>query len=640
MKVSYNWLQTFFENGALPSVDNIEQKLIFHAYEVEGVEKIGDDYVIDVDVLPNRSSDSMSHRGIAREISTLFELPMKYDPFAERTILEPVSDKVELILDDEEACPVHTLALVKGVKVGESPKWLRDKLEALGQRSINNIVDATNYIMYGLGQPSHAFDYDKLTEESDGTRGIRVRAAKNGEELELLGGTSVTMAEGMYVLADVHSDEPLDVAGVKGGVHAELDDNTKNVLVSVAKFHPTTTRITSQRLKLRTDASARYENEIPDQLPAIGIKAVVQLILEIAGGELDGYARVGDADRKNNEIRLSIDYIEKYLGVRIKQDEVVNILNRLDFVFEQVDNIFIVTAPFYRLDINIPEELIEEIGRVYGYSNITPLELPTVGVRPSILKKYAAVQQLRKVLIKEGYLEMMLYSLRNNGDVKLKNSLNREKDHMRDNLSDGVEEALERNEVNMPLLGEYDFVRVFEIGNIFTKDSEDTNVCIGVRAIGNKKRDTRTAQELAKINSVIESELDIRLPDASGQTIELNIMDVVDQLDTSSYVKVGAVDKSVQFAPMSLYPFIVRDIAMWVPDNTDEGIIKDIVFSNGDGLVQRVDKFDEFTKDGRISLAFHIVFQSKDKTLTDNEVGVIMGKIEEELGSQDGFELR
>jgi phenylalanyl-tRNA synthetase beta chain len=640
MKVSYNWLQTFFVEGALPPIAELEQKLIFHAYEIEGVEQVGDDYVLDIDVLPNRASDSLSHRGIAREIATLFELKLTKDPLQSVPKLEPLSEKITLEVDDTKACPMHTLALIEGVQVGPSPQWLKERLEAIGQRSINNVVDATNYIMYEIGQPSHVFDYDKLKEQG-GTRGIHVRAAHEGETLSLLGGQEVSLTKDMQVLADARSDAALDIAGVKGGTLAELDEHTQNIIVTAAKFDPTRTRKTAQTLKIRTDASSRYENETPDPLAAIGMQEVVALITSIAGGTVEGYQSIEQPYRVNLPVTLSVMGLVKHLGVDISMEEVMHILERLGFTYVKEDeDVLLVTAPFERLDIQISEDVMEEVGRVYGYNTITPVPLPSLGKQPPILQTYALAQRIRKTLGALGYRELMLYSLRHEGEVALANALNTQKDHMRENLKDGLVEALEHNERIMPLLGEYEAVKVFEVGNIFKKEGEYLHAAIAVRALGSKKQAARTAAELTTVKEALEQALEVTLPNPDGEVLEFSLSDLAQESDIDVYDTVGALIDGMQYSPVSAYPFMIRDIALWMPESTSEDEIVEVIKSHGGDLVQRIDNFDTFTKDGRISRAYHVVFQSTEKTLTDDELGVIMEQIEAELGSKEGFEVR
>jgi len=289
MLVSYKKLNSFFEED-LPSAEEIAEKLTFGAFEIEGIEEVGDDKIIDVDVLPNRASDSLSHVGIAREVSTLTGIPMTHRPLEIIPKMSPrVSDELRVTVDDKMRCPVYTAALIRGVKIGPSPDWIKEKLEATGQKSINNIVDATNYVLFGLGQPLHAFDARKFTEK-DGSIGVGVRAAKSGEKIIVLGGDEYELTDEMTVITDGNSDKAIAIAGVKGGAGPEVDESTVDIVVESAKFNPVVTRKTAQALNLRTDASKRFENEVPEELPFIGIEIAVGLIQKIAGGELVGYA--------------------------------------------------------------------------------------------------------------------------------------------------------------------------------------------------------------------------------------------------------------------------------------------------------------------------------------------------------------
>ncbi|MBL4644446.1 MAG: hypothetical protein JKX80_01110, partial [Candidatus Pacebacteria bacterium] len=372
MKVSYKWIQSFFDTDALPSVEEVEQKLMFHAYEIEGVEEVHGDFVIDIDVLPNRAADSLSHRGIAREISTLFEIPMRRDPLRDEIEILLEADSMEVTLSGKDSCSYYVAAHIKGVEVKESPDWLKKALETIGQKSINNVVDATNYVLFELGRPTHIFDARKF--EGD-VPGVGTRLAKKGEKIILLGGDEVELTDSMTLIIDTNSDEPLAVGGIKGGVSAEVDENTTDVIIEVANFHPTQTRLTSQALKLRTDASTRFENNMADELADYGAVAVVGLILKVAGGTLSGYRSSGKINKGNTEITVTSKRVSKLLGAEISESEIENILTRLQFKYFLDKGEFKVTAPFERRDIKLPEDVIEEIGRVYGYENIESQQL-------------------------------------------------------------------------------------------------------------------------------------------------------------------------------------------------------------------------------------------------------------------------
>ena len=636
MKINYEWLTTYFDDGVLPSADELAELLIFHAYEVEGVEEVDGATILDVDVLPNRSSDSLAHRGIAREIATLLNVSLKEDPLREECTLTPETEHVTVTLADDASCSLYVAAYMTGVTVGPSPSWLKERLEAIGQKSINNVVDATNYVTFGLGKPTHVFDAQKFDGENIA---IGVRTARAGESLTLLGGDTVELNDTMSVIVDAHADTPLAVAGIKGGTPAEVDDTTVDIVIESAIFNPLDTRLTAQALKLRTDASARFENDVPEPLAGIGAQEVVRIILDIAGGELVGYAQTGQVTREPQPVVVEAAHARALLGVDIATDDMESILTRVGCHVARTDDTLTVTPPFERLDLTIPEDCIEEVGRVYGYKNVPSQLLPPLEGGASVNKKFAYTERIRAVLATHGYGEVYLYSLRDAGDIALRNSLASDKDHLRVNLSDGITEALDRNERNAPLLGLYDGVRLFEIGNVFTTEREETRVCVGVRVAGTKKKEARTHELLTVVKDALETELSALLPEPQEETLEFSLDDVVrDASDVAVYDTLPTVGATAYRAP-SQYPFMLRDIAVWVPDGVTPEDILDVVTKHDSGLLVRSDLFDEFAKDGRVSYAFHLVFQSYEETLTDERIGSIMEAIEKDMHAQ-GWEVR
>lgn len=639
MKVQYEWLQTFFEDDALPIPEKLAETLIFHAYEVEDVVKVEGGTVLDVDVLPNRAADSLSHRGIAREVSTLLNISMKRDPLRESIALTPATDSVSVTLDESAACSYYIAAHITGVQVTESPEWLKERLESIGQKSINNVVDATNYVLFELGRPTHVFDAKKFSGD---TPHIGTRLARKGERIVLLGGEEVALEPTMTVITDATADAPVAIGGVKGGALAEVDESTTDIIIETANFHPTQTRLTAQGLKLRTDASARFENNIADQLAQYGVQAVVALILDIAGGKLEGYATAGEIATQQPEVTVTTQRAASLLGASINGEAVESILKQLDFAYTRDGDSFAVTAPFERRDIQIPEDVIEEIGRVYGYNKIESAQLPPAAHQPAIHAKYAYAELIRNTLTNIGFREVYLYSLRDSGEVALRNALASDKNHLRSNLSTGIVESLDKNEKNMPLLGEYEAVRLFEIGNVFTEKGEATHVALGVRVAGTKKREARTQEILAAAKDALESALGSSLTmSESGETLEFNVEELVQQLPApEAYPDAPTVAPHTTYAPISQYPFVLRDIAVWVPsDVAPENIIEMVEHHAGD-LLKRCDLFDVFEKDNRTSYAFHLVFQSMTETLTDGRVGDIMEAIEGDIASKNGWEIR
>src|SRR3989338_92095 len=295
MKISRNWLQTFF-NAPLPDARALSDALTFHAFEIESVEND----VLDVKVTPNRGHDCLSHRGIAKEISAILNIPMKSDLLSAdpRGVLSSVPRTplgLEITIGNLALCARYIAGYIRGVKVGPSPDWLRENLEAIGQKSINNIVDAANFVMFNLGQPLHAFDASKLASKSEQSTVnsqqflIHVRNAKKGEKITTLDDKEYALSESMLVIADGNSGKAIGIAGVKGGKTAEVSEATTDIIIESANFDGVSVRKTAQALKLRTDASQRFEQGISPELAGYGMRAVTDLILKVAGGEIIGF---------------------------------------------------------------------------------------------------------------------------------------------------------------------------------------------------------------------------------------------------------------------------------------------------------------------------------------------------------------
>ena len=365
MKISYNWLQKYFDEK-LPAPEKIAEGIIFHSFEVEEVEKIGEeDTIFDIKILPDRAHDCLCHFGIAKEVSAIFGIPLS----SKNNLLKILkqdgqgseSENVKNKTDSEvlqievrsDNCLRYMGRIVKNVKVGPSPKWLSDALVSIGQKSINNIVDATNYVMFDLGNPIHAFDLDKLESPK-----IIVDKALNGEKFTLLDGRVVTLDESMLTIRD--EKEALVIAGIKGGKKAEIDNNTKNIMIEVANFDAISTRKTAKKLGIFTDSAKRFENEIPARLASLSMEQITNLILEIAGGESFEVVDIYNNREKTRQVSFSENYVKSMLGIEIPTEEICNILNNFNYKFENHDGNFEVEIPFLRLDISGPYDMVEE----------------------------------------------------------------------------------------------------------------------------------------------------------------------------------------------------------------------------------------------------------------------------------------
>ncbi len=638
MKVSRAWLQTYFDDE-LPDAEQLSDVFTFHSFEVEGVERVGDDWVIDLDILPNRSSDCLSHRGVARELATLLQHPMKREPLRDSVPNFPEAKHLKVVIDDHRQCRRYMGALVRGVTVQDSPTWLKDALERIGQRPINNIVDATNYVMFDIGQPLHVFDRAKLHQDNDGTMTIGVRSARKGEEITVLTGETYEVTEDDLLITDAVANKPLAIAGIKGGSRAEISADTVDIVLEAAHFNFAQVRTSSRRLKLATDASLRFQNDPAPELPAFAMRDVLNLITEVAGGTpievYDAYSPKGE----RTPVDVTLHDINRLLGTSLTIDEVERILVRFEWEFSRDREEFAITPPWERSDLAIREDIIEEIGRVYGLRELRAT-LPNVpSSPPTVTKSQYYTDLLRAVCTSLGYTEVLTYTLHERGEVELANPLASDKAFLRMNLRDGVAKALIDNVPHAPLLG-LDDIKVFEIGTRFTREGEELAFAIGVQSVNTKV--SKLLAALQKDIAVIEAELGVKL--------NLNVVDGIAEtaLDTAlatvarpkAYRDALPWNTKTRFRSWSAYPYVLRDIAVWVPDNVPLEEVLKIVLEQGDGLLVQHKLFDTFQNDKRTSYAWHLVFQSMDHTLTDEEVNVVMEKLTSTLNTKKEWEVR
>lgn len=608
MLISYNWIKTYISE--IPEPEKLAEILTFKLGEVEGLEKKDNgDTILDLNILPDRAHDLLSHRGVAREIAGLLSLPFKENNFEVREITNNPTDlEIEVT---SFLCRRYMGRVIRNVKVEPSPLWLKEKIESIGQRSINNIVDLSNFIMFDLGQPIHAFDLDKLESHK-----LIIRNAKESESIELLGfektgdivkERGAILSSNELVIAD--EKDALVIAGVKGGKKAEVDKNTRNIIIEVANFDPVAIRKTAGKYNIKTDASKRYENEISPELCGDAMEKISYYIKEICPeAEIE---EVVDVYKQKPEIKkVSFDdkFISKIIGIDIDSSSIKKILDNYKYDYQFDGEKFEVTIPSYRLDLNIPTDFAEEIGRIYGYDKVAPI-LPEMnfGDKDNIL--WTKICLAKNKLVKDGYREVMTSVFRNKGEVSVLAAAS-DKNHLRDNLKDGLKQSLDLNTRNLPLLMT-DEIKIFEIGTVFVEKEEKMNV-----AYGDKK-------------NIIEISLDDFVKEIKPEDHKDNLMFMPKKPGEFEY-----------FKPWSSYPFIVRDIAVWVPEGTDRMQLVSIYKELGTSLLICEPRlFDSFTKEGRTSFAYRLVFQSEEKTLTDEEINNIMTKITEKIISL-GWEVR
>jgi len=791
MKYSYNWLQSYFENP-LPPVKKLAEIITFHSLEVEGVEKGRKDSVIEISILPNRSHDCLSYEGMAREIGVLLGENIK-----QRKITNVPTETVRELsvnIADEKLCRRYVGCVVEGIKIKQSPKWLKDRLVSAGQKSINNIVDVMNFVMLETGQPLHAFDADKLSSEGKGVE-INVRKGQAGETLTTLDGKNVTLNENILVIAD--SVDPLVIAGIKGGKKAEIDEHTKNIVIESANFAPGNIRKTSRDINIRTDSSIRFENELTPEKALLAVEYTLSLLMETAasprfkvGKPVDIYPR----KKASFKTGISVSETNRVLGTSFEESDVTGLLDRFHFEYKKVlpkeevvrlaptfvgtpyklgasisydaprefdcssfvsflytevglaiprisvdiyaftermskedlqegdilfansgtgviyyetmeflkgtkvpegvdhcglylgngkvahatrksgnvvveelsqsegfKNIvgygrvpgadkerFVVVVPTERLDIRIKEDLIEEMGRIYGYEKIEASVPDLGGFVPSVHKKTYYIEKVREHLVEHGFSEISTYAFVENGDIEMENPLASDKKFLRKDLSGNIMKGLEQNGHNAPLLG-LDVVKIFEIGRVFEKEREFVSLGIGVSIPGAMKK----KEEVIK-NMIFEAETVIgealrasvigSTPNPSVLLVDLDAL-IEKAPMPASYDYSLVPEKEVRYKKISPYPFALRDIAVFVLPEVKEKEVLRIIKKEAGHLLVKSKLFDVFEKtfeDGtkKKSYAFRLVFQSQEKTLSDEDVTEIMTNVTRELNANEGWQVR
>jgi len=396
MKISLDWLSEYVDIDKSP--DEIAQILSDLGLPAEGVEKVAGDTVIDIEVSSNRG-DCLSHIGVARELAAATGKKLKLPKVKLPESNEQVSKFVEVSIEAPKLCGRYTARVITGVKVGPSPEWMKKRLEAVGVRSVNNIVDATNYAMMETGQPPHAFDYEKL----DGGK-IVVRRAVAGERLISIDETKCDLNPDMLIIAD--GKKPVAIAGVMGGLESEINDSTTTILLEDAHFNPVSVRTTGRRLGISSESSFRFERNVDIEMIDRASQRTAQLITQVAGGKVaKGVVDVYPAKWEAKTVQMRLSRLNKLLGIEVSKDEALKILAGLGFEPKlKGDDTVVCTAPTWRHDIYREVDLIEEVARSHGYDKIPVERKIYIEVAP-VDKREKAASELRTFLNGCGFYE-------------------------------------------------------------------------------------------------------------------------------------------------------------------------------------------------------------------------------------------
>lgn len=679
MFFSYNWLQSFFKQK-LPKPEKLVEILEMHLFEIEDLKKKNNDWVFDIDVLTNRLCDCGGHIGMAREIGAI--LKIKYNIKNITVVREKnldTKDFLEIEVQDKDLCPRYSATIIMGVKVKDSPLWMQERLISCGLQPINNIVDATNYIMLETGQPLHAFDFDKISSDikNKNKKKIIVRCARDGEKIITLEGKKYDLSKDILLIAD--SDGPLALAGIKGGKKAEITNDTVNIVLESANFKNSSIYKTSKKLDLKTDASLRFSAGFDPNMTEFAINRLVGLIQEVAGGKvaknlIDFYPQ--KLFPKN--IKINLDYIQSLLGVKISQKEVINILKSLDFkIKDSKSKILNIEVPTFRQDISIEEDIIEEIGRIYGYTNIIP-SLPKVKINlPSQNQQFIYQKESRKFFKEFKFLEVLNYSFLKEGWetffskenlIEMEKPLSANTRYLRPSLIPNLVENIIYNQRYQKDLS------FFEIGRIFYKKGQNLveSIYIGGATIGaniffelkgilelffknfgiskfsfeplNKNSEFfgKSFLNLKRSSEIKIKNLTIGLLGELNQKIyfDNSLKDPVYVFEINFDEFAKFIFPKIKYQPLPKYPEVSRDISIICHKDTPAGKIIKIINNAGKKLIKDIQLFDIYEKDNKKTLSFHIIYQSKKRSLSSEDVALIEKDIIKAIEKYQDFQVK
>ena len=696
MNISYNWLKDLIEIDLAPEL--LAEKLTRVGLAVEGVHPHGDDYVLDIDLTSNRP-DCLSHLGVARELRVITGNEIKTGNYQPEPPYPAALASGIVKIEDPDLCHRFTARVINNVKIGPSPEWLVKRLEAIGERAINNVADITNYVMHELGQPMHSFDLDKLAENR-----IVVRRAMAGEKIKTLDEVERRLDETMLAICD--AEKPVAVAGVMGGFSSGISEQTANVLLEVAYFKRESIRHTSRTLNLTTEASYRFERGVDVQNLINASNRATDLICELAGGERGEFIDVYPTPFIAKEMESSdiSGAVKRLTGLEVNTQECVRILNALGILAKEqsqienrISNVFV--SPSWRHDIAIEEDLVEEVARHVGYENIADELPPAFGAgeyQPNEMRK----AHLRQSLTDLGFDEAISYSFIDTSFDEPFETVPGVIDDTTDEkfvtLQDSVIEGAVRMRPTL-LPGLLDAVRtnfnhhrrdisLFEIGKAFgARGGEDhlpyERELFSLVVTGGEKLEERatplrqldffdakgaleSALDAAGVSGVEVTTEDVKhLRNGQAAAVLLNGKNVgflgrlSDEI-AASYkfrqpVFVAEVDLQtllaantmpVVYRPLPKYPAIVRDVSLLARRNISFGEIHDAIVDQGVELLRKVEFVDVYEGKGMAdderSITIRLTYRNDERTLVEQEVDELHQQIIARLESEIAVKQR
>ncbi len=693
MLFSYNWLKDYIK-GEIPKPKKLAEVLTMHSFEVEDVKKQDKDFILDIDILPDRAYDCFCHIGMAREIGAILNKEIVNYDNLEREKLDPEKtdlSKLKIVIKNSSLVPRYSALVIKDINIAQSPNWIKERLKAVGIKPINNIVDLTNFVMLETNQPLHAFDYDKIKKQK-----LILRKSNKGEKIITLDEVERKLYKGTLIAED-GKDRLVDLAGIMGGKLSQIDKNTNNIILQAANFDREIIYKASKKLKHKTEASNIYSQGITPDLTMLALERIFFLLKKEGGNPK--LSQIIDRYKKRvscQKIKLDLNYIEKLLGEKVSKKKIKKTFKSLEFkIVASTTKSITVEIPTFRQDILIPEDLIEEIGRIVGFEKIKPI-FPVLSVKAPERNFNIFWRNRVKDILKEfGFTETYNYSFFGDKEadifgykkedlIQVKNPVSLEQKYLRSSLIPNLMRNIEKNQkfkgISQKVYTKR--IKLFELGKIFLKNNfSEKNMLSGTIADKEAKLSSEIFFNLKGTIDSLLNKLGITnilyddfepTPEESKKSVwnkercaELKVGDeeigflgeinpsVCKKLKLSGKIVLFDIDfgklknlatEEQEYQPISVYPSAVRDLAVLVPIDIKVAEVLNLMNTAGGKLVRDIDLFDEYVGEnlprGRKNLAFHVIYQAEDRTLTSKEIDGIHKKIIRELEKNPQWKVR